>query len=45
MYDIDASAFVNQVSDKTDYVLSGQQFYFYGLCPACQKKQQAQARN
>ena len=45
MHDVDASAFVNQVSDKTDYVLSGQQFYFYGICPACQKKQQAQARN
>ena len=45
MHDIDASSFVKQVSDKTDYVLSGQQFYFYGICPACQKKQQAQARN
>ena len=45
MHDIDANAFVKQVSDKTDYVLTGQQFYFYGLCPACQKKQQAQARN
>nr|WP_320146849.1 Fur family transcriptional regulator [uncultured Anaeromusa sp.] len=45
MHDIDATAFVSQVSNKTDYVLSGQQFYFYGVCPACQKKQQAQAQN
>lgn len=45
MYDIDATGFVSQVTEKTDYVLTGQQFYFYGLCPVCQQKQQLQAKN
>lgn len=29
---------VKKVSDTTSYDLSGQQFYFYGVCPECQAK-------
>jgi len=36
---IDSEEFVNQVSQGTKYQLTGQQFYFYGICPECQKKQ------
>lgn len=32
---IDASAFIQNVSDHTSYEITGQQFYFYGICPAC----------
>jgi Fur family peroxide stress response transcriptional regulator len=35
---IDYSAFLQQVAQGTDYELTGQQFYFYGVCPACQSK-------
>ncbi|MEN6414121.1 MAG: Fur family transcriptional regulator [Veillonellales bacterium] len=33
---IDAEEFIGQVAGKTAYRLTGQQFYFYGICPACQ---------
>ncbi len=36
---IDSEEFVNQVAQGTKYQLTGQQFYFYGICPECQKKQ------
>lgn len=36
MYDIDSSAFIDQVKEKTAYRLTDQQFYFYGICPKCQ---------
>jgi len=36
---IDSEEFVNQVARGTKYQLTGQQFYFYGICPDCQKKQ------
>lgn len=38
LHDIDIAAFVGEVADKTLYRLAGQQFYFYGYCPACQGK-------
>jgi len=34
---IEFSGFVNEVASKTSYRLTGQQFYFYGICPECQK--------
>lgn len=34
---VDHAAFVAQVAGKTPYKITGQQFYFYGVCPACQK--------
>lgn len=33
--DIDASQFIQAVSDATPYKITGQQFYFYGVCPSC----------
>jgi len=36
---IDSASFVNQVSQGTTYQLTGQQFYFYGICPDCQPKE------
>jgi Fur family transcriptional regulator, peroxide stress response regulator len=36
LHQIDTSEFVNEVASKTTYQLTGQQFYFYGVCPACQ---------
>lgn len=38
IYGVDESAYVKQISEKTAYRLSGQQFYFYGVCPECQSK-------
>ncbi|WP_019552031.1 transcriptional regulator PerR [Propionispira raffinosivorans] len=38
IYGVDESAYVNQISEQTAYRLSGQQFYFYGVCPECQSK-------
>ena len=31
-------SFSRQVTEETGYQLTGQQYYFYGLCPACQQK-------
>jgi len=36
--DIDFSDFVDAVAKTTSYRLTGQQFYFYGVCPDCQKR-------
>ena len=38
IFDIDADGFVEKIADKTDYKLTGKQFYFYGVCPNCQRK-------
>lgn len=38
--DVEHNAFVSQVAGKTSYKLTGQQFYFYGICPKCQHKEQ-----
>ena len=34
---IDAKDFINTIASQTSYRLTGQQFYFYGVCPECQK--------
>ena len=33
-------SFYKTVADSTGYELSGHQFYFYGLCPACRDAKQ-----
>ncbi len=38
IFGVDASTYLKNIAEETDYKLSGQQFYFYGICPACQKK-------
>lgn len=35
---IDSVEFVKSVKARTPYKITGQQFYFYGYCPECQKK-------
>lgn len=35
---IDARSFVDDVAGKTAYNITGQQFYFFGVCPECQAK-------
>lgn len=35
--EVDSREFVASVASKTTYRLTGQQFYFYGICPECQK--------
>ena len=35
---VDSSDFISEVSRKTAYRLTGQQFYFYGICPECQNR-------
>lgn len=35
---IDDTDFLAQVKKNTSYEVSGRQFYFYGVCPRCQKK-------
>lgn len=35
LHGVDSSAFIEQVSATTDYIIQGQQFYFYGVCPKC----------
>jgi Fur family peroxide stress response transcriptional regulator len=39
VHGIDIDAFVDQVSQGTNYKIMGQQFYFHGICPNCQPKQ------
>lgn len=38
LHEVSTGAFVNEVARKTAYRLTGQQFYFYGVCPSCQNK-------
>lgn len=38
IFGVDDSGFVGEVAEKTSYQLTGQQFYFYGICPTCQTK-------
>jgi Fur family peroxide stress response transcriptional regulator len=38
IFEVDTSEFVAKVAEKTAYQLTGQQFYFYGVCPDCQTK-------
>ncbi|WP_196596182.1 Fur family transcriptional regulator [Pectinatus frisingensis] len=36
--DFDFTASLKEAAAKTSYEISGQQFYFYGVCPECQAK-------
>lgn len=36
LHQVDSREFVSEVASKTPYQLTGQQFYFYGICPECQ---------
>ena len=36
LHAVDTHEFVDQVAELTEYKLTGQQFYFYGICPECQ---------
>lgn len=38
IWDVDSGDFTREVAGNTAYQLTGQQFYFYGLCPECQEK-------
>ncbi|MDU4961018.1 MAG: Fur family transcriptional regulator [Sporomusaceae bacterium] len=33
---VESEDFVDMISRNTSYKLTGQQFYFYGVCPKCQ---------
>lgn len=33
---IEAEEFIEMIARNTSYKLTGQQFYFYGICPKCQ---------
>lgn len=37
IHGIESDAFIHAISNQTAYKLTGQQFYFYGTCPECQK--------
>ena len=39
IFDVDSTSFIKKVESDTSYKLSGHQFYFYGTCPACAKKE------
>ena len=36
--EVDASEFIDKIKGKTAYQITGQQFYFYGVCPNCMVK-------
>ena len=36
--EVDSSDFIEKIKEKTAYQLTGQQFYFYGICPKCMVK-------
>lgn len=38
IFDVDDASFVEKIKEKTPYRLTGQQFYFFGLCPGCARK-------
>ena len=39
VFDSDVSReFMERLTQKTAYQLTGKQLYFYGICPSCQKK-------
>ena len=37
VFDLDTEKFSGTIEKSTRYKLVGEQFYFYGICPACQK--------
>lgn len=38
LHDVESAGFIEDVAKKTSYRLTGQQFYFYGICQGCQNK-------
>lgn len=40
LHGIDQTLFIKTAAEMTDYKIKGQQFYFYGICPACQSAQE-----
>ena len=38
VHDLETSKITREIESGTRYKLQGQQFYFYGVCPACQPK-------
>ena len=38
VFDLDAAKVTREIEVGTRYHLTGQQFYFYGICPDCQTK-------
>ena len=38
VFDLDTTRFTGEIQESTNYRLVGQQFYFYGVCPACQQE-------
>lgn len=38
LFGVDSTSFIDKVSDTSEYRITGQQFYFFGVCPECQKK-------
>jgi Fur family peroxide stress response transcriptional regulator len=38
VYDLDIAKFNDSIQKDTHYRLVGQQFYFYGVCPKCQRE-------
>ena len=38
VFDLDTAKFNDQIQTETKYRLVGQQFYFYGVCSACQQE-------
>lgn len=41
VFDLDAAKVTRDIEAGTRYRLTGQQFYFYGVCPECQKQGKA----
>ena len=41
VFDLDAAKVTREIEAGTRYRLTGQQFYFYGVCPECQKQGKA----
>lgn len=40
--EVDSQEFVKSINEATSYKITGQQFYFFGYCPACQKQKKHQ---
>lgn len=38
IFEVDSSRFIQEVAGKVSYRLTGQQFYFYGICEECQSE-------
>lgn len=40
--EVDCQEFVKSIDEATSYKITGQQFYFFGYCPACQRQKKHQ---